>query len=95
MSRNPRAVKCRLECRRCGYTIGMCVPVRRGVPGFLRCDHDSHGGVPKDASGGMLCEECRCLWRVDGDDLTKMAEDALSSDMREWKRQGAVTLACG
>lgn len=95
MSKNPQAVKCRLECSRCGYAVMMCVPIRRGVPDFLRCDHDNHGGVPKDGSGDILCEQCRCLWRIDGDGLTKMAEDALPRNMPEWKRQGAVTLLCG
>lgn len=95
MPGNPKAVKCRLECRKCGYSIKMCVPVRRGVPDFLRCDHDNHGRASKDGSGGLLCDRCHCLWRVNGDDLARMAEDALSGNMPEWKRNGAVTLLCG
>lgn len=89
------AVKARLECRRCRSSISICVPVRRGVPEFLRCDHDNHGGVRKDGSGDILCEECGCLWKIGGDRLSREIEEALSSNMPEWRRQGVVVLFCG
>lgn len=38
-----------------------------GVPGFLRCEHDHHGGVRKDGSGDIICEQCGCLWKIGGD----------------------------
>lgn len=95
MAGRPDMVKTRLECRRCGFSLNMCVPVRRGVPDFLRCDHDNHGGVRKDGTGDIVCEQCGCPWRVSGDDLTRQAEDALRGDMPEWRRQGVVVLLCG
>jgi hypothetical protein len=95
MTGRPDAVKARLECRRCRSSISICVPVRRGVPEFLRCDHDHHGGVRKDGSGSILCEECGCLWKIGGDRLSSETEDALAANMPEWRRQGVVVLLCG
>lgn len=73
----------------------MCVPVRRALPDFLQCDDDDHGRVPRDGSGDLLCEQCICLWRLNGDDLTTMVEDALPRNMPKWKWLGGVTLLCG
>jgi hypothetical protein len=85
----------RLHCDRCGESVGICVRIRRGVPDFLRCQHDSHGGVQKDGNGELTCESCGCPWRLGSADLSGRVEDALSSNMAEWKRQGAVVLRCG
>lgn len=95
MAGRPDAVKVRLECRRCRNSINICVPVRRGVPDFLRCDHDHHGGVRKDGAGDIVCEQCGCLWKIGGDRLSREAEEALTSNMPEWRRQGVVVLLCG
>ena len=95
MTGRPDAVTVRLECRRCRSSISICVPVRRGVPEFLRCHHDQHGGVRKDGAGDIVCEECGCLWKVSGDALARETEEALSADMPEWRRQGVVVLLCG
>jgi hypothetical protein len=95
MAGRPDAVKARLECRRCRLSINICVPVRTGVPEFLRCDHDHHGGVQKDGAGDIVCEQCGCLWKIGGDRLSRGTEDALTSNMPEWRRQGVVVLLCG
>lgn len=89
------AVKTRLECRRCRAAIDICVPVHRGVPAFLRCDHGYHGGVRKDGSGDIVCEECGCLWKIGGERLSQEVDDALSSNMPHWRREGVVVLLCG
>lgn len=88
-------VKTRLECGRCRRSVNMCVRVRRGVPDFLRCEHDQHGGVRKDGSGGIVCEQCGSLWRLSGDDLTQEVERLLNGDMPTWRRERAVVLVCG
>lgn len=95
MAGRPDVVKTRLVFRRCRYSVHMCVPVRRGVPEFLRCNHDQHGGVPKDGSGDVVCGQCGCLWRLNGEALTQEIERLLTSDMPEWRRQGVVVLICG
>lgn len=95
MAGRPDAAKVRLECRRCRSSINICVPVRRGVPEFLRCDHDKHGGVRKDGAGDIVCEECGCLWKIGGHALSRETEEALSADLPEWRRLGVVVLLCG
>jgi hypothetical protein len=93
--RNPGAAKALLRCRCCRYEVKICVPVRRGVPEFLRCDHDEHGGVSKNATGDILCERCHRAWRLEGDQLPIAVEEALGNNMREWQRRGLVVLDCG
>lgn len=95
MPGRPDSVKSRLECRRCRFTINICVPVRCGVPPTLRCDHDNHGGVAKDGTGDILCEQCGCLWRIDGEELSREIERLLPTNMPKWQRLGVVVLLCG
>jgi hypothetical protein len=73
----------------------MCVPVRRGVPEFLRCAHPSHGGVEKDSRGDLVCERCGYPWRIGAEKLTALVDDAMQRETAEWRRQGVVVLVCG
>ena len=91
----PNMARVKLRCGRCGNKVGICVRVRRGVPDFLRCQHDSHSGAQKDGNGELTCERCGCPWHLNATGLSNRVEDALSSNMAEWKRQGAVVLQCG
>lgn len=88
-------VKTLLECRRCNHREKFCVPVRRGVPPELRCDHPTHGSAAQGAGGGFVCPNCRCSWRDDWDRLSARVEEALRANLREWMRLGAVLLECG
>ena len=95
MSGNPKSVRARIECARCGDGMDICVPVRVGVPDFLRCDHPTHGGVPKDGSGDIVCPQCNCPWHISGDRLSQAVEDAMHRHMNDWKRQGIVIVRFG
>lgn len=95
MPRHPNSVKARLVCARCGCEVDFCVPVRVGVPHFLRCQHETHGGVGKDGSGDILCPQCNCQWRLSGDRLAATVEDAMHRGMAQWHRLGVVEVRCG
>ncbi len=90
---DPHMIKVRVVCRRCGDAGNVCVPIRRGVPDELRCDHvEGHGGMPRDAGGGLICGKCGCHWRVPEAGLAPLIEDALGRDLNRWRREGAVTV---
>lgn len=65
-----------------------------GVSRLRRCDHDNQGGVRK-GGGDVMCPQRNRLWRVDGDALSALTEEALPRNMPEWKPLGAVTLVLG
>lgn len=95
MAGDPHKVQTVMRCRQCRFELTMCVPVRRGVPDALRCDHGEHGGVRKDGAGGIVCPQCQCAWRIDGGLLTQRVEELLSANLEEWRRLRHVVLACG
>lgn len=95
MPGQPKSVKTKLECARCGCQADICVPIRVGVPDFLRCDHPGHGGVRKDGSGDILCPECNCPWRISGDRLAAAVEEAMHRHMNRWRALRAVVVRCG
>lgn len=95
MPGQPNSVKTRIECARCGSTVDICVPVRIGVPEFLRCDHPTHGGVSKDGAGDITCPDCGCPWRISGDRLAAAVEEAMHRNMNQWHRLGVVVIVCG
>jgi hypothetical protein len=68
--------------------VRFCVPVRVGVPVGLQCEHLSHGAATKDSSGELRCEECGSSWRLEGELLTAVVEDALVREVRRWHAPG-------